>query len=324
MTKRGTARVAAVFGGSGFIGRYVVQRLAQAGWVVRICARDVEKAGKLKHLGVVGQIAPVLTNIRDDRSVAAAVAGADAVVNLVGILFESGRNRFEAVQAEGPGRIARAAKAAGVRAFVHVSAIGADPRSPAQYARSKAAGEAAAFEAFPEATVLRPSIVFGPEDDFFNQFAAMARIAPFLPLIGGGGTKFQPVYVDDVAAAVMAALERPEAQGATYELGGPRVYSFRELLEHVLAETGRKTPLLPIPFAAASLLGRFGELLPKPVLTRDQVKLLKADNVVAEGAKTLADLGIDAQAVEAITPGYLWRFRTAGRWAFKERARPQA
>ena len=324
MTKRGTAPVATVFGGSGFIGRYVVQKLAVAGWTVRVAGRDLEKAAKLKHLGVVGQVAPFFANVRDDRSVAAAVADADAVINLVGILFETSKNKFDTVQGEAPGRIARAAKAAGARAMIQISAIGADETSPANYARTKALGEKAVLEAFPEATILRPSIVFGPEDDFFNQFAAMARQAPALPLIGGGVTKFQPVYVDDVAAAVMAAIESDDAQGQTYELGGPRVYSFKELLQHVLAETRRSTRLLTLPFGVANLMGRFGELLPKPFLTRDQVKMLKTDNIVAESAKTLADLGIDAQSVEAVTPTYLWRFRPAGRWAFKAQERGEA
>ncbi|MEM6492343.1 MAG: complex I NDUFA9 subunit family protein, partial [Pseudomonadota bacterium] len=304
-------------GGAGFIGRYVVQRLAKADWTVRVAGRDLTRAAQLKHLGVVGQVAPTLANIRDDASVAQAVDGADVVINLVGILFESGKNKFDAVQAEAPGRIARAAKAAGARAMVHVSAIGASDTSDAAYARTKAAGEAAVFAGFPEATVLRPSIVFGPEDNFFNQFAAMSTFAPFLPLIGGGHTRFQPVYVDDVAAAVMAAITQPDATGRTFELGGPRVYSFRELMEHVLAETGRKTGLLPLPFGAASIMGRFGELLPKPFLTRDQVTLLKSDNVCAENAPGLAALGIEAASVESVTPKYLWRFRRGGRWAFK-------
>lgn len=324
MIKRGAARVATVFGGSGFIGRYIVQRLARDGWTVRVAGRDTEKAARLKPLGVVGQIAPMLANIRDDRSVAAAVEGADAVINLVGILFESGKNKFGAVQAEGAGRIARAAAASGVQHMIHVSAIGADPQSEAEYAKSKAAGEQAVFDAFAEAVILRPSIVFGPEDDFFNQFAAMARLAPSLPLIGGGKTRFQPVYVDDVAAAAMAAIARPDARGRVFELGGPRTYSFKDLMEHVLAVTGRKRALLPIPFGAATMMGAAGELLPKPFLTRDQVKLLKTDNVVADDAATLADLGVTPQSVEAITPSYLWRFRKSGRWAFKARKRGEA
>lgn len=324
MIKRGAARVATVFGGSGFIGRYVVQRLAREGWTVRVAGRDTEKAAKLRPLGVVGQIAPMLANIRDERSVAAAVEGADAVINLVGILFQSGKNRFAAVQAEGAGRIARAAAAAGAQHMIHISAIGADADSEAEYAQTKAAGEKAVFAAFGAAVVLRPSIVFGPEDDFFNQFAAMARLAPSLPLIGGGKTRFQPVYVDDVAAAVMAAIAQPEARGRVFELGGPRVYSFRALMTHVLDVTGRKKILLPIPFGTASLMGAVGEVLPKPFLTRDQVKLLKLDNVVREGAASLADLGITPQSVEAITPSYLWRFRKSGRWAFKARRRGEA
>ena len=319
LTKRGAAPLATVFGGAGFIGRYVVQRLARDGWTVRVAGRDMNKASQLKHLGVVGQVAPTLANVRDDASVARAVDGAEAVINLVGILFETSKNKFANVQGDAPGRIARAAKAAGARAFVQMSAIGASDASSAAYARTKASGEAGALVGFPETTVLRPSIVFGPEDNFFNQFAAMATIAPFIPLIGGGHTRFQPVFVDDVAAAVMAAIERSDAAGRTYELGGPRVYSFRELIEHVLAETERSTRLLTVPFGAASMLGRAGELLPKPFLTRDQVTLLKSDNICAENAPGLAALGIEPTSVEAVTPNYLWRFRKGGRWAFKQR-----
>jgi uncharacterized protein YbjT (DUF2867 family) len=308
-----SSSVATVFGGSGFIGRYVVQRLAAAGHVVRVAVRDPEGAGFLKPMGAPGQVVPVNANVTDDASVARAVAGADIVVSLVGILYETRGARFAAVQAEGPGRIARAARAAGVGALVHVSAIGADPAGQALYARTKALGEAAVFAGFPEATVLRPSIVFGPEDGFFNRFGQLAALLPALPLFGGGHTKFQPVFVGDVADAVMAALARPEARGKTYELGGPRVWSFKQLMQYVLEQTGRRRVLLNLPWGVAMLQGRLGELLPVPPITRDQVLLLQRDNVVAEGALGLADLGITPSSVEAIVPAYLARFRRGGR-----------
>lgn len=301
-----------VFGGSGFIGRYVVQRLAHQGHRVRAAVRRPTLAEFLRTYGNVGQVVPVQANIRDDASVQAAVRGADAVVNLVGLLYESGKQRFDAVHAEGAARVARAAKAAGVKRFVQLSAIGADPRATAAYARTKAAGEAAIREAFPGATVLRPSLVFGPEDAFFNRFANLARLLPVLPLIGGGETKFQPVYVRDVAAAVAAVLSG--AAQPTYELGGPRVYSFRELLEYILAETQRKCLLVPLPWEIARfealLLEVFaGLLLRVPLLTRDQVELLKSDNVAAAGMPGLKELGIEPVSVEAVVPTYLRRYR---------------
>ena len=304
--------VVTVFGGSGFIGRYVVEKLAKRGWMIRVAVRRPDDALFLKTAGQLGQIAPIAANIRDQRSVEAAVAGADAVINLVGILFESGPQRFAKVQAEGPGRIAAAAAAAGVRQMVHISAIGADSASPAAYGRSKAAGEQAVRAAFPAATILRPSIVFGPEDSFFNRFAAMTRLSPALPLIGGGRTRFQPVYVVDVADAVLAALERPDAAGQTYELGGPGTYSFRDLMQLLLQEIGRRRLLIPIPFALASLQGALLQCLPSPPLTLDQVRLLKRDNVVSPGAKGLADLGIAPMAVEVILPTYLDKYRPGG------------
>lgn len=307
-----TTSVATVFGGSGFIGRYVVQRLAAAGHVVRVAVRDPEGALFLKPMGAPGQVVPMAADVTDAASVARAVAGAEIVVSLVGILYPKGRASFEAVQARAPGLIAEAAKAAGVRALVHVSAIGASAESGSAYARTKAAGEAAVFKAFPEATVLRPSIVFGPEDGFFNRFGQLAALLPALPLFGGGGTKFQPVFVGDVADAVMAALARPEARGRTYELGGPRVWSFRELMEYVLRETRRKRLLLNLSWKVAMLQGRLGELLPVPPITRDQVTLLQQDNVVAAGAPGLAELGIQPASIEAIVPSYLARFRPGG------------
>lgn len=305
-------KVATVFGGSGFVGRYIVKRLAQRGYIVRVGVRDPDRANFLKPMGNLGQIVPMAASVRDDASVAALVAGAEVVVNCVGILYETGSQTFQALHAEAPGRIGRAAAAAGARHVVHVSAIGADAASPSAYARTKAEGEAALRAAFPQAVVLRPSIVFGPEDDFFNQFAALAQVLPALPLFGGGTTRFQPVYVGDVADAAMAALDRAEAAGNTYELGGPRIYTFREILEFILRTTGRKRFLISIPYSVGALQARLFELLPKPLLTRDQLILLQRDNVVSPGALTLADLGITPKAVEAIVPTYLARFRRGG------------
>ncbi len=302
----------AVFGGTGFIGRHLVRRLAKAGARVRVVARDPEAGMFLKPMGEPGQIILGRGNLLDAGSVAEAVAGADIVVNLVGILYESGPYTFAAVHVEGARSVAEAAKAAGVRRLVQVSAIGASNRSPALYARTKATGEAAAGKAFPGATIVRPSIVFGPEDDFFNRFAALARLAPALPLYGGGRTRFQPVYVGDVAEAIVRILEDTQTAGKTYELGGPHVYTFREVLEIVLRETGRARLLVPLPFWVANLQARFFELLPKPLLTRDQVKMLARDNVVGRKALGLADLGITPTAVEAVVPAYLVRHRRGG------------
>ena len=304
--------LAVVFGGTGFIGRHLVQRLARAGARVRVVARDPEAGMFLKPMGDPGQVVLSRANLLDAASVADAVAGADIVVNLVGILYESGPYTFAAIHVDGARYVAEAAKAAGAKRLVQVSAIGASDRSPALYARSKAAGEAAAGKAFPGATMVRPSIVFGPEDDFFNRFAALARLAPALPLLGGGRTRFQLVYVGDVAEAIMRILGDAETAGKTYELGGPRVYTFREALEIVLRETGRKRLLVPLPFWAASLQARMLELLPKPLLTRDQVKMLRRDNVVGREALGLADLGIAPTAVEAVVPAYLVRYRRGG------------
>jgi uncharacterized protein YbjT (DUF2867 family) len=308
-------RVATVFGGSGFIGRHLIKRLAKTGTIIRVATRHPSSANFLRTNGSVGQIIPIAVNTNDDASVAAAVRDADIVINLIGILYESGVNTFRGTQGEAPGRIARAAKAAGAQRFIQISAIGADAGSTSEYARSKAAGEQAVRKAFPEATILRPSIVFGPEDNFFNRFAAMARISPALPLIGGGHTKFQPVYVGDVADAIMKALDNPAAQGKTYELGGPRVYSFKEIMELVLEEVRRKRFLVPVPWSVAEFQGKILGKLPKPLLTSDQVELLKRDNVVAPGAATLSDLGINPTAAEVIIPTYLDRFRIGGRFS---------
>lgn len=301
-----------VFGGSGFLGRHLVKRLAEGGARLRVAVRYPEAAGFLKPMGEVGQVVPLQANLRDEASVTRAVEGADAVVNLVGILYQRGRQRFRAVHAEGAARVARAAAAAGARRFVQVSAIGADADSPAEYGRTKAAGEAAVSEAFDGATIVRPSIIFGPEDDFFNRFAAMARLSPALPLIGFGHTRFQPVYVGDVAEAMARLLDDPASAGKTYELGGPRVYSFREIMALVLRETGRNRLLVPLPYPLAMLQARFLELLPVPPLTRDQVQLLKRDNVVGGDAPGLADLGVTPTAVDAILPSYLGRYRRRG------------
>ena len=303
-----------VFGGSGFIGRNIVRELAQQGAWVTVGCRDVEGAKHLKVQGVVGQVTPVHVDVTKGDNIAAALQGADMAINLCGILFESGRNRFDAVQGTAPGVIAAEAAKAGVSKFVHVSAIGADANSASKYARSKAAGEAAVKSAFPTATILRPSVVFGPDDDFFNRFGAMAEAISILPLIGGGRTKFQPVYVDDVARAAFVALTSDTTEGKTYELGGPTIYTLKEVMELVVAQTARKCRMVEIPFWLASLKATFLELLPTPPLTRDQVILLKSDNVVSEGAATLADLGIKPTACEAILPTYLDRFRPGGRY----------
>ncbi len=303
-----------VFGGSGFLGRYVARALAQAGHRIRVGVRYPNLANYLLPMGHVGQIQIVRTNVGDADQVARALRGAKAAVNLVGILYESGRQRFQRVHAEGAGMVAEAAKREGLQSLVHVSAIGANAQSESLYARSKAEGESRVRGAFPGATILRPSIVFGPEDDFFNRFAALARLSPVLSLIGGGHTRFQPVYVCDVAEAVLRCATEPETAGRTYELGGPSIYTFKELMQLVLAETHRRRLLLPIPFSIAMLKASVLGLLPRPMLTRDQVRLLRQDNVVSANARTLADLDIEPDAAEAIIPNYLWRFRREGQF----------
>lgn len=304
---------ATVFGGSGFIGRYLARRLARAGARVVAAVRRPERAGFLGPMGDVGQVVPVAADIGDDAAVAAAVAGSDLVVNLVGVLHESGRRTFDAVHVAGAARVARAAAASGARRLVHVSAIAAAADSPAAYGRSKAAGEEAARDAFPGAVIVRPSVVFGPEDDFLNRFAALARLAPALPLPDGGRTRLQPVHVGDVAEGLARAAERPESAGCVHEFGGPGVHSFREVLKFVLAATGRRALLVPAPRALLSLPARLFELLPDPPLTRDQLAMLSRDNVVGAdgGVVRLADLGITPAALEAATD-YLSRFRPGG------------
>ncbi|HEY3778495.1 MAG TPA: complex I NDUFA9 subunit family protein [Rhizomicrobium sp.] len=303
-----------VFGGSGFLGRYVVRALARAGHRVRVGVRRPNVANYLLPMAHVGQIQLVTTDVRDSDAVARALNGAEAAVNLVGILYESGKQRFDAVHVQAAGTIARVARARGLRALVHVSALGARPDSSSLYARSKAAGEAAVRDGFAAAAILRPSILFGPEDNFFNRFAGLARLSPALPLIGGGRTRFQPAYVCDVAEAVVRCLEEPAGQGTAYELGGPRIYTFRQLLEIVLAETNRRRLLVPIPFSIAMIQAAALGLLPKPLLTRDQVRLLEQDNVVSPEAHNFADLGIDPESLETIVPTYLWRFRREGQF----------
>lgn len=308
-----------IYGGSGFVGRYIARRMAKAGWRVRVAVRRPNEAMFVKPYGVVGQVEPVFCNIRDDASVAAVMTGADAVVNCVGILAEDGRNTFDAVQAEGAARIARIAAEQGVARMVHVSAIGADAASPSAYARTKAAGEAAVLAHMPNAMILRPSIIFGPEDQFFNRFAALSRLGPVLPVVGAE-TRFQPVYVDDVAQAAVKGVTG-EASGGVYELGGPDVNTFRELMEQMLQVIRRRKLVFNIPFPVARLMAlgfdalnfvSFG-LIPAQI-TRDQVKNLARDNVVPGGAKGLADLGIRPTALEAVLPEYLWRFRPSGQY----------
>lgn len=315
-----SATLITIYGGSGFIGRHVVRALAKTGARMRIAVRRPELAGFLQPLGGVGQITAVQANVRFPDSLLAPAKGADAVINLVGILAPSGRQTFKAVQDEGARHVAEAARAAGARAFVHMSAIGADASSPSIYARTKEAGEAATKEVFPDAVILRPSVVFGPEDEFFNRFAALARLSPALPLIGGGKTKFQPVFAGDVAKAVMASLTGKASAGSVYELGGPEIMTMKDVMQRVLAYTMRRKWLVKLPFSLAKLQGAILQLLPNPPLTLDQVRLLERDNVVSEAAKldnrTLEGLGItDPVAVEAVVPDYLEQYRPKGQFS---------
>jgi len=305
----------AVFGGSGFLGRYVVRALAKAGYRVRVGVRHPNLGNYLVPMGQVGQIQVVKANIANAEHVASVVSGADAVINLVGILRQGGRQRFQRLHRDAAETLAKAAMNAGAQTFVHVSSMGVSQNSPSLYARTKAEGEMRVREAFPAATILRPSLLFGPEDDFFNRFAGMARMARVVPLIGGGRTKFQPVYVGDVAAAIEKSVVDPAAaRGRTYELGGPSVYTFRELMELMLHETYRKAALVPVPFGLASFVASLANLTPWPPLTPDQVRLLKSDNVMTKGALGLHDLAIEPDSVEAILPTYIWRFRPQGQF----------
>ena len=319
--------IVTVFGGSGFIGRYAARVLVEQGWRVRVACRRMNTAQDVRLAGPPGWVDIVQANVRHEASVRAAIEGADAVVNLVGILFETKRQSYDSTQLEGAVNVAEAAAEAGITRFVQMSAIGADPDAEADYARTKGLAEQRVREIVPTATILRPSVVFGPEDEFLNRFADLARMAPAMPAIGGGGTKVQPIYAGDVADAIAAAVDREDAAGKTYELGGPRTYTFNEIYDFILKETGRRRFKVPLPFFIAGTLGTitgavwryippfswgfFGD----PPLTGDQVELLKSDNVVAEDALTAADLGVTSlESIEAIAPSYLWRFREYGQF----------
>lgn len=321
------SKLVTIYGGSGFVGRYIARRMAKEGWRVRVAVRRPNEAIFVKPYGVVGQVEPILCNIRDDASVESAMRGADAVVNCVGILAESGKNTFDAVQAEGAGRVARIAAQQDIATLVHISAIGADADGESDYQRTKAEGEAAVLEHMPGAVILRPSIVFGPEDEFFNRFASMTRFGPILPVIGAD-TKFQPVYVDDVAKAACLAVTGKAASGI-YELGGPDVNTFRELMAQMLDVIRRRRLILNLPFPVASFMGGVFDIANKislglipAAVTRDQVRNLRNDNVVSEDAKGFSDLGINPVALEAVLPDYLWRFRPSGQYSqIKESAK---
>ena len=304
-------KLAVVIGGAGFIGRYVVSRLAQADYVVRVVTRAPAGMRFLTTQGRVGQIVPLAAALSDEAAMARAVEGASVVVSLVGILFEKKAGDFQRVQGEAPGLIGRVAAAAGVVSLVHISAIGADASSPSLYAKSKAAGEAALRAAFPTATILRPSVVFGAEDGFFNRFAQMASLLPFMPVVAGD-TRFQPVFVGDVADAVMAAIAQPEARGQIYELGGPRAMTMREVLRFILDTTRRDRRMVDMPMGLMRFQAKILEHLPTPPVTQDQLLLLGRDNVVGEGMKGLADLGVTPTSIETVVPGYLTRYRPGG------------
>ncbi|WP_288904980.1 complex I NDUFA9 subunit family protein [uncultured Sneathiella sp.] len=302
-----------IFGGSGFIGRHLVGRLASKGYQIRLAVRDPESAAQLMTQGVVGQIAGVKTNVRDQQSVERAVAGAEIVINLVGILYEKGAQNFGRLHVDAAERIAAAAKSAGAKQLIHMSALGAEKNHESAYARSKAVGEELAAKEFPGATILRPSVVFGLDDDFFNRFASILSLAPVFPLADGGKMKMQPVWVEDLADAIVRIIETPAQQGKTWELTGPDVYSFKELLEKVLTFTGRKCVLMPVPSGAMSIMACVMALAPgRPQLTPDQVKLLKHDNVASGEFPNLQDLGIQPATVDAVVPEYLRRYRRGG------------
>lgn len=321
------AKLVTIFGGSGFVGRYIARRMAKDGWRVRVAVRRPNEALFVKPYGVVGQVEPMLANIRDDASVRAAIHGADAVVNCVGTFDVGGKNNFQAVQNEGAARISRIAAEEGVTSLVHISAIGADADGPSLYAQSKGQGEAAVLEAFPTAMILRPSVVFGPEDAFFNRFAGMSRNTPILP-VAGAETRFQPVYVDDVARAAILGV-KDQAHGI-FELGGPDVETFRQLMERMLHIVRRRRLVANIPTFMANIMGTSFDLLSKltgglfhnGILTRDQVRSLQVDNVVSDDARTLADLGIQATAMDAVLEDYLWPYRPSGQFSsIKESAK---
>jgi NADH dehydrogenase len=315
-----------VFGGSGFIGAQAVRQLAKAGWRIRVAVRNPAKAYAMRLHGDVGQIDIVQANVRNEPSLRRALSGATAAVNLVAVPYETGRQGFQALHVMGARNAAAAAKAEGVQRFVQMSALGADAASASKYARTKAEGEAAVREIYPDAVVVRPSVVFGPDDHFFNRFAAMAQVSPVLPLVGGGMTRFDPVFVGDVGKALAAIATLPQAAGHTYELGGPAAFTFRQMMELMLAEIGKRRFLAPIPWPVAGLLGKAGDLslavlgdgLLRPPITADQVELLKADNVVSGACPGLADLGIAATPLEAVLPSYLYRYRKGGQYADQE------
>jgi uncharacterized protein YbjT (DUF2867 family) len=310
-----------VFGGSGFIGAQAVRQLAKAGWRIRVAVRNPAAAYAMRLHGDVGQIDIVQANVRNEPSLRRALSGATAAVNLVAVAYESGRQGFQALHVMGAHNVATAAKAEGVTRVVQMSALGADLGSESKYARTKAEGEAAVRAVYPDAVVVRPSVVFGPEDNFFNRFAAMAQISPVLPLIGGGLTRFQPVFVGDVGKALARTVASPEAAGQTYELGGPAVFTFRQLMELMLAEIGKRRFLAPIPWPVARLIGAAGDLasaLIEPPITSDQVTLLTADNVVSGAYPGLADLGVTPTTLEAVLPSYLYRYRKGGQYADQE------
>ncbi len=314
------SKLVTIYGGSGFVGRYVARRMAGEGWRVRVAVRRPNEAMFVKTYGVVGQVEPILCNIRDDASVALAMQGADAVVNCVGVLNELGKNEFDAVQADGAERIARLAAQQGVAQMVHISAIGADAESDSQYSRTKAQGEVAVQAHMPGAVILRPSVIFGTEDQFFNRFAGMTRMSPFLPLVGAG-TKFQPVFVDDVAKAAVTGVQG-QAPAGVYELGGPEVKTFRALMQQMLDVIHRRRVIIGMPFWAARIMAgvldivKFVsfQLFPNNILTRDQLKNLRRDNVVSEGAMGFSDLGIEPTTLESVLPEYLWKFRPSGQY----------
>jgi uncharacterized protein YbjT (DUF2867 family) len=310
-----------VFGGSGFIGGQAVRALARKGWRIRVAVRQPNLAYEMRLHGDVGQIDIVQANIRNEPSIRRALAGATACVNLVGVLYESGRQGFQSLHAMGAATVAKVAREEGVERLVQMSALGADPDSPSKYARTKAMGEAAVREAFPEAVILRPSIAFGPKDDFFNRFARMATLSPVLPIVGAE-TKMQPVFVGDVARAIAQAVTEPDCAGRLYELGGPAVFSFRELMEMMLAEIHRRRLVLPVPFPIAGLIGKGGDLIAalglKPPLTEDQAVMLKSDNVCSGQAPGLAELGVTPVTLEAVLPTYLYRYRRGGQFADQE------
>jgi NADH dehydrogenase len=316
MDPRSNAKLVTVFGGSGFIGRYVVRALAQRGHRIRVAVRRPDLAGHVQPLGMVGQIKPIQANVRYRWSIERALEGADAAVNLVGILFEAGRQTFDAVQAFGPRAIGEVARAKGIATVVHISAIGADQPSTVGYLRSKAEGEAGIRETLPTAVIVRPSLAFGPEDNFFNRFAGMARISPALPLIGGGHTKFQPAFAGDIGEAIARAVDGRAEPGAIYELGGPEVLTFRQCMERMLEATRRRRLLMPIPWTIARVIGRVGQHLPGAPITLDQVRMLRFDTIVSEEARreerTLEGLGIAPTALDVVLPTYITHYRERG------------